>query len=307
MTNQSSGERSTENHNPRHPSISYLAGLLCALAALLSISCDGTTRRSVGSTVLAIDGVAEIRSNTNVAPLAIGARLPVGTTLETAAESSASLSILPGALLEVLPKTKLVLDMSQLAKDGTRTEESMRRRIALSLIEGATLLVTQFEADPNDFRVRLPGATVQITTPTVCSFEVSGVEWRCICVRGAVRVEPTDRSTPVNLETGFAYASPRATALFSADSDAQTQEAIDNSLNLERKLLGLQDRARTSPFYRRKLSRSQNPAGTSAELRPAPATDGLPLCLHAEGHTFVSLFHCVGLFSHRQSHVRRPG
>lgn len=232
-------------------------------ATLLLAGCVGTTTRTVDSTILEIIGEVTVQSEvapSAMTPLDINSRLPPGSAVRTAAHSTASLTLLPGALLELQPSSDFRLEELKFTKKGNLTEQSISRRIIADLKEGTALLLVQFESEAGEFQIQLAGATVQITSPTLCLLNTAGSQLRLICLRGNVRVIGADRAAAVDVEAGSVYTSrSEGNSVFAAELNSEAQTEIDNSLNLERKLLGLQDRVRKSPFYRRRSSRSTPP------------------------------------------------
>ncbi|MEP6809380.1 MAG: hypothetical protein ABI992_03990 [Chthoniobacterales bacterium] len=233
---------------------SHLSCGVVAVATLTAASCTGDLRREVGARIIALEGSASIlRSPASPSESAtLESVIRPGASLETARSSTASLFLLPGALLQIGPESALRLEKLALEKDGNATDEAMERTIQLHLAHGTLDLVVQFESNPGKCRVSTSTGTFSCTTPTTCRFQTGPSGTRITVVRGAIEIENGGGNFR-EIEAGFFTDGPAAANLQAIELDPQAQKDTEEVLQMEQKLLRIETHMRKISFPWRQL------------------------------------------------------
>ncbi|HMJ05445.1 MAG TPA: FecR domain-containing protein, partial [Chthoniobacterales bacterium] len=213
------------------------------LALTAATGCTGKVSREVNATLLAVDGsslVQGLGSNGTSRPATAQAPFRAGETLRTNSDGTVAAMLVPGALVRLAPRSEIRLERLAITKDGNATDEAMSRAVSLRLLEGTIDLVVQFESEPGKFRLETPVGTLSTLLPGTCRVAFQSGQLRLTCIRGAFDFLPAGGQSPVTLKAGYFQQWPDGQPEPSAiETDATAQDEIDQSLNVERKLLEL--------------------------------------------------------------------
>jgi hypothetical protein len=219
-----------------------ITGFVVALLA----GCAFEVTRNVPALLLAIDGAVSTSPPTEA--LVENTHLQAPSSIITAGNGRADLSLVPGVLIQLEADSELQLMRLQLTKNGNRIGEAMRRDVLISLRRGALHGVVQFETELSPVRISTRDGMVVVLAPALFRVETRDAKTRVTCARGSLRFEPNS-GAPMTLE-GEAFCewpSDHAESM-PAQFDVLASNEIENLREVERKLLGLQDRSRLAPY-----------------------------------------------------------
>lgn len=223
-----------------------------SIAAFLSATalagCDFEVTRNIAPVVLETDGAVVSRTAAADQPIVANMRLRVPATLVTDKDGRAAISLLPGALMEVEPESELQIDRVRLSKNGNRIQEAMRRQIDLTLQRGSIDVVVQFPTESSSVRVMTPNGMLAVAAPALFRLDVFAGKTRVTCARGRLRFTATNDGEIATVDGPAVREWPAGGESIPAEFDRGATNEIENLRNLERKLLGLQDRSRLTPF-----------------------------------------------------------
>lgn len=213
---------------------------LSCCAALLS-GCWSGVSRHVLATVLETRGEVayQARNANRFTSLTTEAKPGAGSVLRTAPDAQVSLSLLPGALVQLSGNSDLRIEELLLTKDGNETEDGMRKRAArVRLNHGSATVV--FERR-DDSEVRFTVATLAVTVTAnedcVCQINVESAKTLIACARGKVYAT-AGGAEPAIVKAGYYQEWPGGTTR-AAENDARAQAAIADSLAAEQALRAL--------------------------------------------------------------------
>ena len=224
--------------------------LLSGVALLATAGCTGKLERDASAVILAVDGIVQVESSDRTIMLEAGAgtKVEAGKTIRTNPGASASIFILPGALVEVQPATTLKVNHIALAKNGNATDEAMSRDVHLSVSAGTVDLVLQFESNADAVRIETPHGTLTAGRRGTCRLTVERESARLTCLRGTFDFVRSDGGRRSITAGSFQDLSSATLETFPAEGDARAQQDMEQILEVERKLLVLQKKARAQPF-----------------------------------------------------------
>ena len=228
-----------------------VALVLCATLAVCLCGCEPAITRSVEAVVLATEGNVSSTSSSSAPALdvAAGAHAATGASLLTGADSQVALSLVPGARINLEAQSELRLALVKITKNGNRVQEAMEREVKLILKNGAFVASVQFESDGPGVSIDTPSGNVSTRQPALFRVEVRNQITRVTCARGSVFFQPQGETTRVSLQAPEAREWPvQEREAIPADFDVRALEEIENSKEVEQKLLGLEQRRRLSPF-----------------------------------------------------------
>jgi hypothetical protein len=231
--------------------IGLLAIAITAVGGLGVTGCSGKITREVSAKLLVLEGAVSLEDSTggNVALTPKSSTLVrKGETVRTGERSRADLLLLPGALVAMGPKAAIRLEELSLTKDGNALNEAMSRLVHLRVLTGRVLLVSQFDTEPGQRRVATPSGVLSWIRPGTFLLQVEGDQTRITCIRGAGTFKTVEEAT-VSMEAGFFRVIPSIVPdPTGVEDDVQAQDDVDYALDMERKLLNMQDREMVSPF-----------------------------------------------------------
>ncbi len=230
-----------------------LPGLL-GIVALTATSCGGKISRDTGAEILAVDGKASISSQaiSQPRPATSGAVLAEGESLQTGAASSASLLLLPGALVHLGPESAIGIKQLVVTKNGNATDEAMSRLIRLELRAGTADFVVQFEPTADAWSVSTDfGAITTLTRGGTCRIETEPKGVRLTVLRGQFTFKSAVAETDV--EAGFAGEFPAGSAPHPVETQERTQADVEQILQVEQDLLKWERMKRKTAFPWREL------------------------------------------------------
>lgn len=232
------------------------ASLGATLAAVFFLgSCEGRLTRDVQATILELEstGLSVDSANGRTRAPRQHPGWKSGEALHHGV-STAAVSLAPGALVYVEPKTEIVLDRLSVTKDGNATTEAMHRSIHLQLLTGVAFFVVQFESESSDFIIRTPHGSLSPTLPGAFRLEVGQSKTRLTVLRGDFSFTPTSGTPVAQIQAGCFQEWPvPGGAANPAELDPRAQDEIEKSLAMEQKLLDLQNRQRVGVFPWREL------------------------------------------------------
>ncbi len=205
-------------------------------ATLAIASCDMSATRTVAPVILAQAGAASVKEIAGV------------RVFMTGDDGSIALSLLPGALVELAPKTELRADGATLNKNGNRLAESISRRLRLDLHGGKISALIQFETDRSSVEITFPDGQLTVETPALFSVEATSGRAKIICARGTVSIRPPGTEQSIQL-IGPAFREWPATSepAVPVAFDPEATEQIEKLRALERKLLNSERERRLTP------------------------------------------------------------
>ena len=231
----------------------FLRFSLAGLAALLATGCSGKITREATALVLAVDGSAFLEES-SPHKVKAGSSFKTGETLRTTGDGTVAILLLPGALLQLGPNSAAKVKELSIGKDGNATDEAMSRKVRLEVREGTADLLVQFESQPGGWAVETPNGILSTKRPGTCRLALHGQETRIDCLRGVFEFLAKGETAAAEITAGSFQEWPLGKRTPSpSELDARGQEEITESLEMERKLLNLQEQIRVSPFPWRHL------------------------------------------------------
>ena len=227
-----------------------LAAHVVSGATAVSLSaCNATITRNVDAVVLQADGNVSVTMPVGPsADVGRGSRIAHGATFVTDFDAHSALSLLPGALIDVGPQSEVRILALKLTKNGNRIHEAIRREVRIALTRGVLTASIRFETDERGVVIETPHGSLSLNGPALFRIEARDAVTRVTCARGVVFFEPKDGAN-VTLEAPAFREWPAAEReAIPADFDVRAMEEIENSKEVEQKLLGLETRQRLSPF-----------------------------------------------------------
>lgn len=223
---------------------------VAAIAALaLVCGCNVEISRDVQAVCLKSDGNVTITRVGATRGAQEGARVHVADLLTTDGVAAVDVSLLPGALIKLARGAQLRVDRLRLTKNGNRVQEAIRRDVGLTLSRGEVTFCVLFETSVSPVTLATPGGELKVMTPALFRVETNDGRTRVTCARGTVRLEPADGSPPVTLiGPSFRDWPPPSSEPIPVEFDVAATAEIENLREVERKLLGLQDRSRLAPY-----------------------------------------------------------
>lgn len=233
-----------------------LPGIMALASLTTTTSCSKITREAQ-AIVLAAEGSVMLEGKTQGSPpqtLALRSSVRKGETIRTGPAGSAALLLLPGALLQIDASSAVTIGEIKISKNGNAYQDAMHRVIRLSLTEGTIHALTQFEPGSARWSVETPHGVLATDQPSLCRLELRGERMRIVCLRGSYTIAPAGGKAPSSIDAGYYRDFPPAdTAPSPVEGEAQSQDQVDHSLDVEQKLLEMQRAERFSPFPWRNL------------------------------------------------------
>lgn len=226
------------------------------LAAILSVAaafagCSEGISQPVAATVLGLDGACLLQHAGQSPQRLDSASHPAAGDVIATASGVARLALLPNALVEIAPETKLALRELAFEKDGNETGDNVRRRIAhLSLFNGS-LRVAQERRDvaaAPSLLIQTPHGTTQSSFDCVFALATNQEQTRITCASGWVYFKP-ERADAERIEPGYVLevAGTAPPKIFAAETDADSQNTIAELIRAEQELTRLRDSQRDAP------------------------------------------------------------
>lgn len=233
---------------------SLLPGLL-GLAALTAASCGGKISRETRAEIFAVDGTVSISSSATPEGRVVTAAafLAAGESLRTGAGSSASVLLLPGALLHLGPESAIRIKELGLTKKGDATDEAMSRMIQLELLAGTADFVVQFEPAADAWNVATAFGSISTRTRGgTCRLQLLPHGLRLVVLRGKFAFRSKE-GPETEIEAGFARNFPADSEPHPVETQAATQHDVEQLLKMEQNLLNGERTKRKTAFPWRQL------------------------------------------------------
>lgn len=223
--------------------------LLCAAASL--VSCESTIIHDASSVIFDLGGTVLItRPESGAGPYILreDAHPKAGDIIETAQDGRVSLALLPGALLQVEPDSKLLIEKIKLGKNGFASTEGMQRSVNIRLFHGTLYAVVQWDFGSADCTIATPNGRLDMAAGGVCRIEALERQTAVVSAHGDFTFVPTDQTNITRLNSGHAQEWPSSHDPFPAEFDQGTLPHIQKARAVEQELLELQVRQRSTPF-----------------------------------------------------------
>ena len=214
----------------------HRASLVFLLTCALSLSgCwDGITKEVV-ATILAIRGevTCSSKGSTNFRPLDSKSKISPGSIVRTSSDAQFDLSLVPGALAQVLGDSELKIEELTITKDGNETGDAMRERVAqVELTQGKMIVL--FEGFGR-FTIKTRNATINVLPSCLFRLDVDQSRTRVTCIRGKLYVTPQNGEL-VAVNGGLFHEWPSRNGAMSVTEDPQAQADTTTTLQAARQL-----------------------------------------------------------------------
>lgn len=211
------------------------------LALLICAGCEKASQRTVQGLTLDIQGIVSIQPDrySPESPLPPNAVLSVGSIIRTESGASASIALLPNALVELAETSKLEILALTIAKNGNETQDPMGDRFGhIKLWRGALFLSHERnDTARTEFRVTTSQGEVLIGATALCKLEAGNHHARLTNVSGQVTFQRSDNSASSQIPAGnVAEWNSGAASLVPAATDRLGQEDLVRALEVEQKL-----------------------------------------------------------------------
>jgi len=253
-----STNRSVRAGSPSAPGkVLFPLTAVCFVAAALLCGCGSSVAREVSARVLQAEGLNSVtgtKKGSSGRPLGETSRVTVGERIHSGIDGRLALSLLPGTLLQLAPNSTLTIEQLKVTKEGNTTERTMSRRVRVRLLEGAIVVIVDFDPPSAGWCIDTPHGELSTASAGLCRLEVTAENTRLTSVRGEFAFRARNESPENLVAAGYVHEWPsHRMASFPADSDAQSQRDVHESLSVERILLKLEARERFIPYPWRQL------------------------------------------------------
>ncbi|MDQ3119008.1 MAG: FecR family protein [Verrucomicrobiota bacterium] len=225
---------------------------LFILAGTVLAGCDMAIPPLVRATSLEVSGtvhVTAVESDATKRNLQAHAPLRAGDTIETGENSRLAFLLLPGALIQLEPRSKLLIEEITLRKNGFAPAEAMQRSIRVRLWQGVLFAILQWETDPPASVVATVHGTLSTGALGLCRIETAEARTRVLSARGTFTFNVVGHREPIHIPPGYAQEWPSpGFAPFPAELDHRTLPQMYEARDVEQKLLRLQRRRQFAPY-----------------------------------------------------------
>jgi hypothetical protein len=183
---------------------------LFSLSPIFVLGCDRVATDRVLARVLETNGKAVVIAESSSqpqrtrTPLRVGMLISPGETIETAENASATISLLPGMVLQVNPNTTTAIDKLTLVKDGrTMSFLTESRKANIQLTRGSFSVVTAETYVPTELQVVTSAGVVIALQKTSLYVRATTEAVRLTNSEGTVSFQPRTGSAPGTLDAGY--------------------------------------------------------------------------------------------------------
>ena len=231
----------------RHSARSFAVWAMCLGCSLGMGSCRPLFQREVAGKILALAGEATGQREGHKTALTSKGFIHSGETISAHENSRIDLLLVPGILVELVGDTEIEIISLRLARDGDETIRPMTVRTATIRLRRGTLITSLGEAqtDPQ-LRVETPHGTLTANADRTFRVDVTPGKTRILSVRRQLAFHIAGSATDLKIPAGDFVTLPAATSNLrsAAEAGAEAQAQVRTTLEVEKRLLLLEDQSR---------------------------------------------------------------